>query len=201
MLMQVDISQKRLGYLFSIVIFFGFQLKAFLPGTSSNFHNDYYTHVQAFIDNDTLNYTYFYAGPNGEIVDSLKPSSKDEWIIVTIDTLKAGWAQLKDVFIEPSLDRSLLNSKLKSSWVPIASLSTSLPDPAGTFSVYVAPSSDSIKVVHPTVFGFRMVDIKGPWVKIKFTIWGIPHFGWRHKYDLCALPWTICHYPAKEDYE
>ena len=160
-------------------------------------HTDYYNKIQAFVPNDTINYTYFHLKPAGVITDSLRPGTSEDWIIVTIDTLVNNWFKLKDVFFS----FLLRGSQLQNVWVPVGVLYTSLPDPIRTFTVHVGPNKDATTVVYPTVWGFSLVDIKGQWMKIKFMVAGEEHVGWKHKFNLCCLPWTICTYPDAKEFE
>jgi hypothetical protein len=175
---------KKLILIFTCVILG--QAHASLPVDTT----DYYRKVEAFIPIDTLNCSYFYSEYKGEIMDSVKSISGDDWIIVTIDSVKNDWVKLKKVVM---MESGWSPPALHNVWAPISMLYTGLNDPAGTFKVHVSPSKKSKQLVYPTTFGpLKIVDIEGFWIKFKFNVDGKEHSGWKNKYNLCAYPWTVC---------
>jgi hypothetical protein len=154
--------------------------------------SDFYSKVEAFIPNKMDSYTLFYNEPNGKVVDSLKSLNQEEWIIVTIDSVRGNWVRLKKISIAPMNHRFAKN--LLNTWIPIQSLYTQLNDPIQTFKVYNKPDGNSGTTEYPTVKLLNLVEIKGEWLKVRFTVKGKGEIGWIHKYDVCPYPWTICGY-------
>lgn len=155
-------------------------------------YSDFYAKVQAFIPNTIDSYTLFFDKPNGEIVDSLNSLYKDDWIIVTIDSVSGSWARLKTVLIRPNRFDTV--SSATNTWIPINKLYTELNDPIQTFKVHHKPDANSKTKEFPTVALLNLAEIEGKWLRVKFTIKKKEKTGWIHKYYVCPYPWTICGY-------
>jgi hypothetical protein len=155
---------------------------------------DFYTKIEAFIPNTKASPTYFYDLPKGLIIDSLKSSNEDEWIIITIDTKKGNWVKLKHVKIKPSSDSNISARRLSNLWIPLSELYTQLNDPTQSFTVYKSANKKSKQKNHPTVDLLNIIDIKDDWIKVKFTVNAKQQAGWISKFNVCAYPWTICAY-------
>jgi hypothetical protein len=175
--------------LFAVIILSAVQIQANVPIDSTRtLWSDFNTKIKGVVPMDTVNYTYFYSSPRGEKIDSLRSADSEDWIIVTIDSLKDGWVKLIDVYLVPSRPGSVFNNV----WVPLNILYTGLNDPINTFKMHVSPSKDSEQVVYRTGSWLNIIDIKGLWLKLRYEIDGKEYVGWKHNYNVCPNPWSTC---------
>jgi hypothetical protein len=179
---------KKLLSFFALMILWGthLQVQANVANDSTRaVWTDDVTKIKAIVPMGTVN--HIYSSPKGEITDSLKSAHSEDWIIVTIDSLKDGCAKLIDVFLVRSRPNTPV---LYNVWVPLNILYTGLNDPINTFKVPVSPSKDSKQLVCTTVPWMNIIDIKGNWLKLKFKTDGNEHVGWKHKFNICVNPFS-----------
>ena len=123
------------------------------------------------------------------------------WYKLAISESKNGWLKIENILALPDCGDEVINhfGKYKGNWVLAKEFKINIADldvePKYGVKLYEEPDSNSSMVFQSGKFlETDLVEVKGNWAKVSFTVNENQIIGWLQRKDQCAYPWTSCSY-------
>jgi len=159
--------------------------------------------VECYYDSKINTPILIYKGPNGKIIDELKPLKETNcWYKFAISESKDGWLKIENLIILPSCRDNILNKnieKYKGKWVLAKNIKISIADldmkNGNGVKFFKKPNLKSeIIYISGKFLEAELIEINELWAKVSFLTNNKTTKGWLQRKDQCAYPWTSCPY-------